>query len=77
MFNKEANEATNKYLKMCMSINGAVKVSDGEKVLVKIPKSEFTYLKLAIQSDDNNPIVKFYKEIDEKTVSVHNVLITY
>lgn len=77
MFNKEANEATNKYLKMCMSINGAVKLQDGDKVIVKIPKSEFTYLKLAIQSDDNNPILKFYKEIDDKTVSVHNVLITF
>lgn len=77
MYNKETLEATNRYLKMCMSINGVIRVSDDEHVIVKIPKNEFTYLKLCIASDENNPIVKFYKCIDEKTISVHNVWITY
>lgn len=83
MYNKETLEATNRYLKMCMSINGAIsgdrviRISDDEHVIVKIPKNEFTYLKLCIASDENNPIVKFYKCIDEKTISVHNVWITY
>lgn len=77
MYNKETLEATNRYLKMCMSINRAIRVVDDEHVIVKIPKNEFTYLKLCIASDENNPIVKFYKCIDEKTISVHNVWITY
>ena len=70
----------NNFKQALLQINGAVgRIGEGGEDLIEItiPKSEFTYIKLALESDKNSSAYKFYKPVDDTSFKLAGCLVRY